>query len=92
MEIHNFDFDSSSVNSAHLAEFVTWSSGMKHPVLIWDAEPSTAVSEVFPEYTLQIYLDPLEQPAQAGYDYIVQAQDNIRKLQEMNTELEKYDH
>ena len=91
LDIYSFDFDPSSPpQSAALAKFAIWSSGMQKPVLLWEDEPADTAKSVFPEYTLHVYIDPLEQPKDGqSYDYLVQAEQNIQRFKTLTEQLEE---
>jgi zinc transport system substrate-binding protein len=91
LEIENFDFDpEKSIESVNLAKFSTWSLGMTKPILLWETEPVKDVKEAFPEYAIQTYIDPLEQPESNNtYDYIAQAKQNIARFDELIKKLQE---
>lgn len=90
LNIHSFDLDPEKVpDSRALAKFSIWSNGMKKPVLLWEAEPAKNVKAVFPEYAIQMYIDPLEQPAEgAEYNYLDQAEKNLERFGDIVQQLQ----
>ena len=50
-------------------------------VLLWETPPSEAVQAAIP--ARHVVLDPLEQPAEGGYDYRAQTEANIARLKEL---------
>ena len=55
-------------------------------MLLWEAPPTDAVKGSFPASTRHIWIDPLEQPREDGYDYLKQAQVNVATFQALFSE------
>lgn len=78
LDVTSFDFDPAAVpDEAALGAFAEWARRAgPAPILWWEAPPAAAVVAAFPEATQHLVIDPLEQPAPTGYDYIAQSQAN----------------
>ena len=82
LEIRSFDFDPDATPSAEqLQGFSTWAPDGGRLILFWESEPSPEVVQAFPDRVRHVYLDPLEQPAEGGYDYLAQARANLAILE-----------
>ncbi|MEN0065783.1 MAG: metal ABC transporter substrate-binding protein [Myxococcota bacterium] len=84
LDLTSFDFDPEEVpNAKAVAAWSSWADGKPSPILLWEGPPTDAVKGAFPASTRHIWVDPLEQPREGRYDYLVQARGNVdtfRKL------------
>ncbi len=82
LDIRAFDLDPDAApGEQQLSELTAWAAGRDPAILLWEAAPSDQARAALPATLQQVVLDPLEQPAAGGYDYLAQARGNVVTLE-----------
>ena len=85
LDITPFAFDPSAPpDPEELQAFTAWAAGAgENPVLLWEQRPAEPATAAFPPAVRHVYIDPLEQPSGNGYDYLRQAEANVKRFLEI---------
>jgi len=88
LEIDVIDLDPQGPSEKQIAALGAWAEAHSSAVLLWEEEPSQATRAAIGagtvgQETVQAVIDPLEQPAEGGYDYLEQARTNVKRFRQL---------
>jgi zinc transport system substrate-binding protein len=79
--VRAFDLDAGTPPAeAEVDALIAWTGLDPAPVMLWRTPPSDAVVDAFPDEVQHLVVDPLDQPVQGRYDYLLQARANLESF------------